>query len=225
MLGYPAVALLDRDGVYGAPRFHKAALAAGLRPIIGAELTIETRRETGAGRRESKNPPGKPFPTPDSRLPSSRIHAPRPGLVPRGLAQSLSSADADEAARAERRGRARRSRSSTATPRAWSRLPGRPLLHAERYGVGGLLDRLVGIFGRAQRLRRAAAASAARRGSRQRGADRAGRGVSRAGRRHQRRALRRRRPSGRCSTCSPASTTTPRWTRPAAGWRATPSAI
>jgi len=31
-LNYPALALLDRDGVYGAPRFHKAALAAGLRP-------------------------------------------------------------------------------------------------------------------------------------------------------------------------------------------------
>ena len=29
-LGYPALALLDRDGVYGAPRFHKAALAAGI---------------------------------------------------------------------------------------------------------------------------------------------------------------------------------------------------
>src|SRR5438128_10595857 len=40
-LGYPAVALLDRDGVYGAPRFHKAAKAAGIRPIIGAELTIQ----------------------------------------------------------------------------------------------------------------------------------------------------------------------------------------
>src|SRR3954469_21603017 len=39
-LGYPAVALLDRDGVYGAPRFHKAALSAGVRPIIGAELTL-----------------------------------------------------------------------------------------------------------------------------------------------------------------------------------------
>src|ERR1700704_1926164 len=39
-LGYSAMALLDRDGVYGAPRFHKAALAAGVRPIIGAELTI-----------------------------------------------------------------------------------------------------------------------------------------------------------------------------------------
>ncbi|HEX7796224.1 MAG TPA: PHP domain-containing protein, partial [Vicinamibacterales bacterium] len=39
-LEYPAVALLDRDGVYGAPRFHKAAVAAGIKPIIGAELTI-----------------------------------------------------------------------------------------------------------------------------------------------------------------------------------------
>jgi len=39
-LGAPALALLDRDGVYGAPRFHKAALSAGVRPIIGAELTL-----------------------------------------------------------------------------------------------------------------------------------------------------------------------------------------
>ncbi len=39
-LGYPALALLDRDGVSGAPRFFKAALAAGVRPIVGAELTL-----------------------------------------------------------------------------------------------------------------------------------------------------------------------------------------
>src|SRR5688572_26234677 len=42
-LGYPALALLDADGVYGAPRFHKAAARAGLRAIIGAELTIATK--------------------------------------------------------------------------------------------------------------------------------------------------------------------------------------
>src|SRR5258706_3329936 len=50
-LGYSALALLDRDGVYGAPRFHKAALAAGLRPIIGAELTIagQAGRAGGTG--------------------------------------------------------------------------------------------------------------------------------------------------------------------------------
>ena len=40
-LGYSALALVDRDGVYGAPRFHKAALAAGIQPIVGAELTID----------------------------------------------------------------------------------------------------------------------------------------------------------------------------------------
>jgi error-prone DNA polymerase len=39
-LGYPAVALLDRDGVSGAPRFFKAAKTAGIRPIVGAELSL-----------------------------------------------------------------------------------------------------------------------------------------------------------------------------------------
>jgi len=39
-LGYHSIALLDRDGVYGIPRFHKAACAAGIRPLVGAELTI-----------------------------------------------------------------------------------------------------------------------------------------------------------------------------------------
>src|SRR4051794_27477652 len=43
-LGYPALALVDADGVYGAPRFHRAAKQAGIRPIIGAELTIPASR-------------------------------------------------------------------------------------------------------------------------------------------------------------------------------------
>src|SRR5205809_8119018 len=38
--GYPAVALLERDGVYGAPQFYRAAKAAGIKAIVGAELTI-----------------------------------------------------------------------------------------------------------------------------------------------------------------------------------------
>ena len=42
-LGYPAIALLDADGVYGAPRFHKAAKQAGLKAIIGAELSIKSQ--------------------------------------------------------------------------------------------------------------------------------------------------------------------------------------
>jgi len=35
----PAMALTDVDGVYGAPRFHKAANQAGLQPHVGAEIT------------------------------------------------------------------------------------------------------------------------------------------------------------------------------------------
>ena len=40
-LDYPALALLDRDGVYGAPRFYKACRQAGLRPLVGAKITLE----------------------------------------------------------------------------------------------------------------------------------------------------------------------------------------
>src|SRR5262245_56522758 len=39
-LGYPALALVDADGVYGAPRFHRAATEAGVRPLVGAALTL-----------------------------------------------------------------------------------------------------------------------------------------------------------------------------------------
>ena len=38
----PAIALLDRDGVYGAPRFHLAAKKAGIQAHIGAEVTSTT---------------------------------------------------------------------------------------------------------------------------------------------------------------------------------------
>ena len=34
------LALVDRDGLYGAPRFHQAATRAGVRPLIGSELTL-----------------------------------------------------------------------------------------------------------------------------------------------------------------------------------------
>ena len=42
-LGHPALALADRGGVYGIPRFHQAARAAGLRGIVGAELPVAGR--------------------------------------------------------------------------------------------------------------------------------------------------------------------------------------
>ncbi len=40
-IGLSALALCDRDGVYGAARLHAAARAAGIRGIVGAELTME----------------------------------------------------------------------------------------------------------------------------------------------------------------------------------------
>lgn len=39
-LQVPAMALLDRDGVYGAPRFHLSADKNGLKAHIGAEITV-----------------------------------------------------------------------------------------------------------------------------------------------------------------------------------------
>lgn len=40
-LQMPAVALLDRNGVYGVQRFSVAARENGVRPIVGCELTME----------------------------------------------------------------------------------------------------------------------------------------------------------------------------------------
>ena len=83
-LGYSTLALVDRDGVYGAPRFHKAALKAGIRPIIGCELTMteagdrsqnaESRLALGPapGRRtlsEQRISPRVEGPNPESRIP------------------------------------------------------------------------------------------------------------------------------------------------------------
>lgn len=42
-LGHRALALGDSGGMYAQPRFHKAALQAGLRPIVSAEVQIEGR--------------------------------------------------------------------------------------------------------------------------------------------------------------------------------------
>src|SRR5512136_1967857 len=39
-LNMPALALTDRDALYGAPHFVQAAQQAGIKPILGAELTL-----------------------------------------------------------------------------------------------------------------------------------------------------------------------------------------
>src|SRR5258708_14273408 len=40
-LGIPAMAVCDRDGVYGSARHYAAAKEQGTRAIVGAELTLE----------------------------------------------------------------------------------------------------------------------------------------------------------------------------------------
>jgi error-prone DNA polymerase len=127
-LGYPAVALLDRDGVSGAPRFHKAALAAGLKPLIGAELTIEVASQGIRPRAETFSLPV---------LVSSQEGW-------RNLCRLLSHMKL----RAPKGEGALTVRELDGRTTGLIAMPGRSLLAADRFGVGGLLDALVGVFGR-----------------------------------------------------------------------------
>ena len=54
-LGMPALALLDRDGLYGVPRFHLAAKKSKIRAYIGAEVTFSPPSRQAAEKNEKKN--------------------------------------------------------------------------------------------------------------------------------------------------------------------------
>ena len=133
-LGQPALAVLDRDGVYGAPRLHMAARKAGLKALVGAELTIRTQQQ-----------PYSPHPPSLWRLPvlvgsregyrnlcrlltRMKAGAPKGEVTATGGALSLEDLDG--------------------TTGGLVALAGRAVLGGARHGVGGLLDRLVGVFGR-----------------------------------------------------------------------------
>ena len=51
----PAMALLDRDGVYGSPRFHLAAKKNGIKAHIGAEITVQSPKSKVQGQTKSNN--------------------------------------------------------------------------------------------------------------------------------------------------------------------------
>src|ERR1700719_3277636 len=53
--GMPAMALLDTDGVYGAPRFHLAAKKIGIKAHIGAEVTANLSPHFSAPLRASSD--------------------------------------------------------------------------------------------------------------------------------------------------------------------------
>ncbi|HXG55514.1 MAG TPA: error-prone DNA polymerase [Vicinamibacterales bacterium] len=124
-LGYSTLALLDRDGVYGAPRFHLAAQRAGLKAIIGAELTISGTRDAGCGMRlpvlvESR----------EGYRNLCRLVTRMKLRSPKGEgALSLEDLDGQTGGLVA--------------------LVGRAALGGRRFGVGGLVDRLVGLFGAA----------------------------------------------------------------------------
>lgn len=149
LLGYPAVALLDRDGVYGAPRFHKAATAAGLRPIIGAELTLEGTGEPGIREnRSARRRDGSSSPGPGPRAPSPAFVLPVLIQSQEGY-RNLCRLITKMKLRAPKGEGALTLEDLDGHVHGLVALAGRSLLQSERHGVGGLLDRLVGIFGRA----------------------------------------------------------------------------
>ncbi len=137
-LGYDTLALLDRDGVYGAPRFYQAARKAGLRALVGAELTMQTGH--GGAASSSLHVP---------------LHAPLIWRLPvlvasahgyRSLCRLITRM---KLAAAKGQG-ALSVRDLDGHVEGLVALVGRPMLAADRHGVAGLLDQIVGVFGRAQ---------------------------------------------------------------------------
>jgi error-prone DNA polymerase len=131
-LNYPALALLDRDGLYGAPQFYRAAKAAGIKAIVGADLSIG----------ETALKPQAPSPKPVWTLPvlvsSAEGYRQLCRIITRAQLRSP-------------KGESRVALEDLAGQTSGLvALVGREALHAERHGVGGLIDRLVGIFGRQQ---------------------------------------------------------------------------
>ena len=101
--------------------------AAGVRPLIGAELTIETRRESGGGITTFALP---------VLVASQQGWQNLCGLVSKMKLRAPKGAGALSVADLE------------GHVAGLIAMPAQPLLQADRFGVGGLLDTLVGIFGR-----------------------------------------------------------------------------
>ena len=132
-LDYSALALLDRDGVYGAPRFHKAAVAAGIKPIIGCELTIRSNGEGHTATAAPRVPQLWRLPvlveTQAGYRNLCRLVTRMKMRSPKGEGALALDEIEDHAA-------------------GLVALAGRPTLMGNRFGVGGLIDRLIGVFGR-----------------------------------------------------------------------------
>jgi error-prone DNA polymerase len=143
-LGYPALALLDRDGVYGAPRFHLAAKRAGIKAIIGAELTISSGRRVPG--------PASPVPSPRPRTPSPepRIFTLPVLIESREGYRNLCRLVTAMKLRAAKGEGALTFEDLEGQVGGLIALAGRTAINAPRFGVGGLIDRIVSTFGGSQ---------------------------------------------------------------------------
>jgi error-prone DNA polymerase len=129
-LGYSSIAMLDRDGVYGIPRFHLAARRAGIRALVGAELTVAVGQ------------PGARLPDPGSRIFAlPLLVASRQGY------QNLCRLITRMKLRAPKGEGALTLDDLDGHVGGLVALVGRSAINAPRFGVGGLVDRLVGVFG------------------------------------------------------------------------------
>jgi error-prone DNA polymerase len=156
-LGYPAIALLDRDGVYGLPRFHLAAKRAGLKAIVGAELSIAIGARVPGARVSGARVPGARVP--GARVPGATV----PGCQGAGSDARLITLPVLVASREGYRNLCRLvTTMKLRAPKGegaltlddldgqvggLTALVGRAAINGPRFGVGGLVDRLVGVFG------------------------------------------------------------------------------
>jgi error-prone DNA polymerase len=151
-LGYPALALLDRDGVYGVPRFHMAAKKAGLKAIVGAELTVTIDagiRDPGSGVRGIRIPnPGRRTSDPEPRVPARVFRVPVLIESQQGY-RNLCRLVTRMKLRSPKGEGALALDELDGCTAGLVALAGRTLLSGVEFGVGGAIDRLVGIFGRA----------------------------------------------------------------------------
>jgi error-prone DNA polymerase len=155
-LGYPALALLDRDGVYGIPRFHLAAKKLGVRALVGAELTISTQKGSGGFSRDGETGAKRGRPLANRHSIVNRQSSPvtrlwrLPVLVAtREGYRNLCRLITRMKLRAVKGEGAFGLEELDGHTTGLVALAGRAALDPAGYGVGGLLDRLVGLFGAA----------------------------------------------------------------------------
>ena len=151
-LGYPAIALLDRDGVYGAPQFYRAAKAAGIKAIVGAELTMTGSRPQapGPGAGQRLNAKGQRETLTRGPGPDADGAWTLPVLV-------ASAAGYRNLCRLITHGKLRAPKGEidlslddfAGRTAGLIALVGREALRADRHGVGGLVGRLTDLFGAA----------------------------------------------------------------------------